>query len=287
MNLRPQELPEVRAALLDFTATPRAREYWQALASHARAEGGERSAEQLERATRNGLAGDLFFVARPMADLASVAGQSLPFFDMNVEDVPSRTGLMLFESAPADLYSPRSAFTVEPYAFAVVGGAWEITEDESCVWITPIVLIDGDTSLTIGQPALFPFIPASKAPSVHRSLDVTDRFIRTLRSSWLLMQQPLAADQVVEPRRSTQKRLRRAGYDPGPVRVIELRRPQGAPGEASEGRDWQHQWIVRGHWRQQWYPSRQVHRPVWIAPHVKGPEGAPMIGGEKVHVWRR
>jgi hypothetical protein len=44
---------------------------------------------------------------------------------------------------------------------------------------------------------------------------------------------------------------------------------------------------VRGHWRQQWYPSIQDHRPVWIAPHRKGPEDAPMLGGEKVYQWSR
>jgi hypothetical protein len=52
-------------------------------------------------------------------------------------------------------------------------------------------------------------------------------------------------------------------------------------------RDYQHQWVVRGHWRQQWYPSRNVHRPIWITPHIKGPEGAPLLGGERVFHWKQ
>ena len=110
--------------------------------------------------------------------------------------------------------------------------------------------------------------------------------VRLVRASWLLMQQPLALSSEVEPDRRAQKRLRRAGYEPKPVRVIELRRPvHGGSGDGS--REFHHQWIVRGHWRQQWYPAREVHRPVWIAPHIKGPEGAPLLGGEKVYAWKR
>lgn len=36
-----------------------------------------------------------------------------------------------------------------------------------------------------------------------------------------------------------------------------------------------HRWIVRGHYRAQWYPSSGAHRVIWIAPYLKGPEDAP------------
>jgi hypothetical protein len=29
-------------------------------------------------------------------------------------------------------------------------------------------------------------------------------------------------------------------------------------------------WIVRGHWRNQWYQKDEVHRPKWIDPYWKG-----------------
>ena len=45
----------------------------------------------------------------------------------------------------------------------------------------------------------------------------------------------------------------------------------------------QHRWVVRGHWRNQpWGPGRELRRPVYILPHIKGPDGAPLIGGERV-----
>lgn len=46
------------------------------------------------------------------------------------------------------------------------------------------------------------------------------------------------------------------------------------------------QWRVRGHWRNQWYPSLQAHRRVWIADHTAGPVEAPMREGDRVYVIR-
>jgi hypothetical protein len=65
------------------------------------------------------------------------------------------------------------------------------------------------------------------------------------------------------------------------VRVIELRRrdyrehgydePTGKEAPA-----WQYQWIVSGHWRQQFYPASNAHKPRYIAPYVKGPADRPL-----------
>lgn len=38
-----------------------------------------------------------------------------------------------------------------------------------------------------------------------------------------------------------------------------------------------HRWWVRGHMRAQWHPSTQDHSVIWIAPHIKGPAGAPIV----------
>jgi hypothetical protein len=79
--------------------------------------------------------------------------------------------------------------------------------------------------------------------------------------------------------RHARKRLERAGWQPEPlVRVIRLRRVHTTPHDHHEPEDvaWACRWVVRGHWRQQWFPSVQQHRPLWIAPHVKGPEDKPI-----------
>lgn len=102
-------------------------------------------------------------------------------------------------------------------------------------------------------------------------------------------------DRVIEHRehldRPTRRRAQRAGRDPrlDAVRIHDLRgAARAARTEATEqaGR-YRHRWIVEGHWRSQPYgPQSSLRRPVWIAPHMKGPEGAPVLTGEKVKVMR-
>lgn len=46
------------------------------------------------------------------------------------------------------------------------------------------------------------------------------------------------------------------------------------------------QWKVRGHYRNQWYPSLGEHRRLWIADHTAGPSDAPMRERQRVYVIR-
>lgn len=58
-------------------------------------------------------------------------------------------------------------------------------------------------------------------------------------------------------------------------------------GEGS-GRVYRHQWVVRGHWRHQAVgQGRETRRLTWVESYLKGPEGAPLVGAEKVRVWRK
>lgn len=61
------------------------------------------------------------------------------------------------------------------------------------------------------------------------------------------------------------------------IRVVHLRRAESEESHQTENsKDWTCQWFVRGHWRQQWYPSRGERSPLWIMPYVKGPEDKPL-----------
>ena len=90
------------------------------------------------------------------------------------------------------------------------------------------------------------------------------------------------------------RRIARDDPDLDPtVRYIDLRRARTEPSDHTDDeprtstREYRHRWIVRGHWRNQWYPSRNDHRPIWIDPHFAGPEDKPLLGGERVNVLRR
>jgi len=51
--------------------------------------------------------------------------------------------------------------------------------------------------------------------------------------------------------------------------------------------DWKVQWIVSGHWRQQWYPTKGVHKPKYINPYLKGPTGKPLQSAVKLFAVKR
>ncbi|MFE5485932.1 hypothetical protein [Streptomyces sp. NPDC056527] len=58
--------------------------------------------------------------------------------------------------------------------------------------------------------------------------------------------------------------------------------PQQAGVSAGVGRGDRHRWIVRGHWRNHYYPARKAHPPIWIDQHFKGPDGAPILDPDKL-----
>lgn len=110
------------------------------------------------------------------------------------------------------------------------------------------------------------------------------RAMALLKTSWLLIKQEGISDQeeVAAPK-ATARQLTRLGHPTDAVRVIDIRRRGGGTktGEAGPS-PYGVRWMVDGHWRNQWYPSLNAHRPKWISPYLKGPEDAPLLTGEKV-----
>jgi hypothetical protein len=225
----------------------------------------------------------MYHVSPDMTELALSAAGSLPEFEIGLEDFPSPGGLMFLDGPGLP-----SAGELAP----VKGLAWFCGAQSA--WFYPLratedVFADRKhRAQMMGRVGKLITLGDAAACEYGRTLPPSNTTVvlQVFRTAWLLMQQALALATDVETDRSAQKRARRAGYEPKPIRVIELRRPAHS-GAGDGSREFHHQWIVRGHWRQQWYPAREVHRPVWIAPHIKGPEGAPLIGGEKVYAWKR
>jgi len=298
-DLSPTRLPELRADLLDMVKHPAYLKNLQRL-SPTHPIPGMSAADQVKLEVAALHSAELFYIAPAMGDLAAAAALSLPQFGLEPEDIPSEAGMMFFDESTLTVQHGEPS--IENPVCAVqwlthrrgVLLAYYTDRDE---------MLDGQVRAGICTPINAAYSRSLMAPLVRLtgqdtlvpfharggdegSLALND-VIRTVRSVWLLMQQPLASITEAVPDRASAKRIRRIGLPPAAVRVIELRRPKGGNAKGDGSRDFHHQWIVRGHWRQQWYPARQVHRPVWIAPHVKGPEGAPMIGGEKVYSLKK
>lgn len=109
---------------------------------------------------------------------------------------------------------------------------------------------------------------------------------------WTLMQQTLADTTTVQPTRAVRRRIKRAGIlddDALQVRVVTLRKraQRHQDADTNSNVEWSHQWVVNGHWRNQWYPSLGYHRQIWIDSFIKGPEDKPLVTKGTVFALKR
>jgi hypothetical protein len=125
-------------------------------------------------------------------------------------------------------------------------------------------------------------------------------FISVVGAAWILMGQntfsetrvigqtevaPTSGDSEPAP-------VRERG--PAPVTIVELRREINQHSRSAvkgSKREYRGRWMVgwpNGFWRQQAYgPGRSLRKPILIAPHTAGPQGAPLIPPmQRVYVWR-
>lgn len=322
MISRAVELPEVRSSILEWLVRAGPSMFTAAIKAGKQPVRPDMEDEKaglyLAKAEARRLdAAELFWVDEAMTDLVLGAASSMPPFNLLPEDLPSPAGLIVFEKP---LLKMRAHDQVGDYVYVRAaswgpfsGGPWHLWvswyTDTALNWehidaqrlaedlnipiskareVTrqrlklPPLSYENEAQLSFSREPL-PYV----SPSTGEEVPGSDYPLKELVTAWALMQQPIARVSEAEFDRATRRRLQREKIEPKPVRVITLRRPKSTSDHGDGDREYRHQWIVRGHWRQQWYPARKVHRPVWIAPHVKGPEGAPLLGGDKVYTWTR
>lgn len=302
MDLRPQDLPRLRQELVRFGQSDLFRQILEIKERHrifATDQESAALADSMARALALTSA-ELFYVGIEMCELVMVAAKSLPEFTLAQSDPPSRDGFAWLSVKIKDVDPTYIPVEVVAIGWRTVKDTLQISifiERDEAPIPSPAVL------QPYGFPIVFPLgsweIPIDQdgSPQIIRQGGpdpTTDEKGRTtgvfslaaLKTLWLLMRQPLSQESIQTPDRAARRRAQREGLSEPPlVRVIALRRPSGGSGQPGEPAQWHHRWIVRGHWRNQPYGSeRQLRRPIWISPFVKGPEGAPMIGGEKVYV---
>lgn len=118
--------------------------------------------------------------------------------------------------------------------------------------------------------------------------------VRYIHALWLLLNQTIVKVEEEEVDRPARRRAGKMKL-PSRVTVIRLRRQESSHHrpEGESQVEWQHKWIVRGHWRWQpcgpHHPLAQEVEPgvyrarIWINPFVKGPEDKPFMQSEKLY----
>lgn len=224
--------------------------------------------------------GTWIWVSDDMANLAKHSAASLPAFVLKPEDLPWPEALIV---SGAPLFEVKDAGTT----------GW-------CHGLSWMATSSGVAVCAISRPEA---APALRIPAMgttwqygHPLMEEGDdpcfeTAHRTLAAIWVLLRQRLAVATPAQASRPARRRIGRAMPERSldDVAVITLRRPAQDASEAPEHRsvEWNHRWLVDGHWRQQWYPSLDDHRPVWIAPYVKGPEDKPLVAKARVYSWER
>jgi hypothetical protein len=110
-----------------------------------------------------------------------------------------------------------------------------------------------------------------------RNMDMLHE-VRWVYAAFHLMSQRLALTFDQEADRSLRRRFAKESIAPAPfLRVVTLRRMEAErPKGDGQAVDWHWQWIVRGHWQNQWYASKGEHKLIFIEAYVKGPENRPL-----------
>ena len=135
---------------------------------------------------------------------------------------------------------------------------------------------------------------AEKQGGRYHPLDMKYHEIRWIYTAMHLMSQKLSIQVDHETDRATKRRADREKKTVVPkFKVVTLRRMEVDRKAANlsterEKIDWQWQWTVRGHWRNQWYPAEKVHKQVFVEAYLKGPDDKPLKEvSQKIFVAKR
>ena len=113
--------------------------------------------------------------------------------------------------------------------------------------------------------------------------------LKQLICFWRLCQQTISGREYAHPDRAMSKLLRRRQFSASPVTVITLRRRRQTNSDSETEVEWDHRWLRRGHWRQQWYGSGEERhqRAIYINPTICGPEDKPLLIRPHVNLLTR
>lgn len=237
----------------------------------------------------------LWWISESMALLAQAASHDIPDWDFEAVR-PAPSGVIIWEGSTGI----REEITGFPYADsggAIVQGLFWWTEAGATVVGTLIRAADSSIptpsqGLSVGVWSWMPnetegttiFDAFWKLPGVQR-------LHALLGATLILAQQPTIVTR--HTRVGGQRMLAARPHLPVTVTQVVLRESvkDAARAQVAESESKWHlktRFLVRGHWREQPVgPGRELRRPTYIAPYIKGPDDAPLNLTREVNVWRR
>jgi hypothetical protein len=226
-----------------------------------------------------------FYVASHIGELLAGAGATLPTITVRRTDLPTPRGFVYFANHPliptsdaleVKVREDRARYGLEYAGEIRLAAVYWGVSDEGVL----LVFYAGPAGLDPGffQVKLLPWDAPYQpndgimTPSIRFLLGtIVTFFAFTQQRILVTSSRPIA-------NRGVRKRLGKHIQEIPMVRVVELRRREHQQHDESHAVavEWSCQWLVRGHWRQQYFPASNEHRPLWIEPHIKGPSDKPL-----------
>lgn len=245
------------------------------------------------------LSAPIYFWSRETAALVTAASASYPLNDddaLRLEDLPhDGTPWHAHRALPSYLPRLTSALCVFEMPTLIMQVDHEIEPLSALAWVVAVneqtreltLFIRGliwSTNCTVPVWQSDGGISEGTIKGIGGQTFPAERlaFTRWCCAAAMFIEQELLQPHAQTVERAFRKRAVAAGRAPEEAlcHVVRLRR---ATVQASaidrighEPVEWSCRWLVRGHWRKQYFPSRGTNVPVWIHPHIKGPEDKPM-----------
>lgn len=255
--------------------------------------------------------GDTIFITNEMENLIVQAAEDLPDdYTIDLHTCMSKHGFVLLDSPVRG--EDRNGKSVAVHAFA-----WEVTPlwDKSVpdspleeavmiyFFVDPYDVGDDynvetnrlykEAGIPIPPLSVFHMYPAREGQGIPQFTERGSQLIGDMLKLFIAMQL-LSHQSIGEPVRMRPDRASRKRYEreyPGKpermITLITLRRKNVKHNDEPAKIEWSRRWVVRGHWRKQYYPSTKTHDWKYIYEYIKGPEDKPLVTGRRVFNFRR
>lgn len=118
--------------------------------------------------------------------------------------------------------------------------------------------------------------------------DMLTSWLTFLRVMNRLMAEKITVSKRYRASRAERRRAQRINLNISDVNVVELRRrSQPSLNGEHEAANYSHRFIVKEHWRWQWYPSVNMHKQKFIESYVKGDPDLPLVIKKRIWLWDR
>lgn len=227
-------------------------------------------------------AADPYHWQAEMCGLLEAVSADMPAWTLRREALPTDYGFCWF---CAPLSATGGHLRVVAIAWGINTPAAPAPDDPE----TLVINVYGDDDRNEGH--IWPLLSLSWEPGTQIAAEDLDsdsdtaenrrtqrRILRYVAAIFALLEQRILVASPEGIDRAARRRLKKAkARQPPAILVVRLRRAVRG-GDDNDGQPvaWSCRWIVRGHWRQQYYPSSGECRPVFILPHVKGPDDMPL-----------